>query len=179
MYARYVLNKRVFIAQLGEHCSANAEATSSIPVEDPKIFFSGYFRNCLNCDSLRWSHTHFTGYIVEECTAQFTREIIDSTPPGEINLPGEFFRIHQGPGRTKFHQGGQNNPPGRLSSGLDIIMRSQNIKPSTTKSPHQRFDILIVSLIFWWYHDILIWSWDLKISNLLLQSLHIKDLIFW
>ena len=23
------------------------------------LFFSGYFRNCLNCDSLRWSHTHF------------------------------------------------------------------------------------------------------------------------
>ena len=23
------------------------------------IFFSGYFRNCLNCDSLRWSHNHF------------------------------------------------------------------------------------------------------------------------
>ena len=22
-------------------------------------FFSGFFRNCLNCDSLRWSHTHF------------------------------------------------------------------------------------------------------------------------
>ena len=49
----------VFIAQLGEHCSANAEATGSNPVEAPKIFFSGYFRNCLNCDSLRWSHTHF------------------------------------------------------------------------------------------------------------------------
>ena len=48
----------VFIAQLGEHCSANAEATGSNPVEAPKIFFSGYFRNCLNCDSLRWSHTH-------------------------------------------------------------------------------------------------------------------------
>ena len=47
------------IAQLGEHCSANAEATGSNPVEAPKIFFSGYFRNCLNCDSLRWSHTHF------------------------------------------------------------------------------------------------------------------------
>ena len=45
----------VFIAQLGEHCSANAEATGSNPVEAPKIFFSGYFRNCLNCDSLRWS----------------------------------------------------------------------------------------------------------------------------
>ena len=26
--------------------------------------------------------------------------------------------IHQGPGRTKFHQGGQNNPPGRVSQGL-------------------------------------------------------------
>ena len=49
----------VFIAQLGEHCSANAEATDSNPVEAPKNVFSGYFRNCLNCDSLRWSHTHF------------------------------------------------------------------------------------------------------------------------
>ena len=49
----------VFVAQLGEHCSANAKATGSNPVEAPKIFFSGYFRNCLNCDSLRWSHTHF------------------------------------------------------------------------------------------------------------------------
>ena len=49
----------VFIAQLGEHCSANAEATGSNPVEAPKNFFSGYFRNCLNCDLLRWSHTHF------------------------------------------------------------------------------------------------------------------------
>ena len=48
----------VFIDQLGEHCSANAEATGSNPVEAPKTFFSGYFRNCLNCDSLRWSHTH-------------------------------------------------------------------------------------------------------------------------
>ena len=53
----------VFIAQLGEHCSANAEATGSNPVEAPKIFFSGYFRNCLNCDSLRWSHTHFKNCI--------------------------------------------------------------------------------------------------------------------
>ena len=51
----------VFIAQLGEHCSANAEATGSNPVEAPKILFSGYFRNCLNCDSLPWSHTHFIG----------------------------------------------------------------------------------------------------------------------
>ena len=49
----------VFIAQLREHCSVNAEATGSNPVEAPKIFFAGYFRNCLNCDSLPWSHTHF------------------------------------------------------------------------------------------------------------------------
>ena len=40
----------VFIAQLGEHCSVNAEATGSNPVEAPKN---------LNCDSLRWSQTHF------------------------------------------------------------------------------------------------------------------------
>ena len=49
----------LFIAQLGEHCSPNAEATASNPVEAPKNFFSGCFRNRLNCDSLRWSHTHF------------------------------------------------------------------------------------------------------------------------
>ena len=48
-----------FIAQLGEHCGASAEATGSNPVEAPKIFFSGYFRNCLDCDSVRWSHNHF------------------------------------------------------------------------------------------------------------------------
>ena len=52
----------VFIAQLGEHCSANAEATGSNPVEAPKIFFSGYFRNCLNCDYLRWSSYSFHLY---------------------------------------------------------------------------------------------------------------------
>ena len=49
----------VFIAQLGEHCSANADATGSNPVEAPKNLFFGLFRHCLNCDSLRWSHTHF------------------------------------------------------------------------------------------------------------------------
>ena len=51
--------KKRFSGLQREHCSANAEATGSNPVEAPKIFFSGYFRNCLNCDSLRWSHTHF------------------------------------------------------------------------------------------------------------------------
>ena len=33
----------VFIAQLVEHCSANAEATGSNPVEAPKNVLSGYF----------------------------------------------------------------------------------------------------------------------------------------
>ena len=33
----------VFIAQLGEHCSANAEATGSNPVEAPKNFFRAIF----------------------------------------------------------------------------------------------------------------------------------------
>ena len=35
------------------------EATGSNPVEAPKNLFFGLFRNCLNCDSLRWSHIHF------------------------------------------------------------------------------------------------------------------------
>ena len=33
----------VFIGQLVEHCSANAEATGSNPVVEPKNFFSAYF----------------------------------------------------------------------------------------------------------------------------------------
>ena len=37
----------VFIAQLGEHCSANAEATGSNPVEAPKILFFGLFSQLL------------------------------------------------------------------------------------------------------------------------------------
>ena len=35
------------------------EPVGSNPVEASKILFSGNFRNCLNCDSLRWSHTQF------------------------------------------------------------------------------------------------------------------------
>ena len=50
----------VFIAQLGEHCSANAEATGSNPVEALKIFFSGYL--------LRWSHIHFLHFEYREDT---------------------------------------------------------------------------------------------------------------
>ena len=63
----------VFIAQLGEHCSANAEATGSNPVEAPKKFFHffGLFCDCLNCDLLRWSHIHFicipAVYIISFC----------------------------------------------------------------------------------------------------------------
>ena len=50
----------VFIAQLGEHCSANSEAMGSIPIEAQKPFFGeegkggggwGLIRNCLNCGS--------------------------------------------------------------------------------------------------------------------------------
>ena len=37
----------VFIAWLGEHCSANTEATGSGPVEAPKIFFFGLFSQLL------------------------------------------------------------------------------------------------------------------------------------
>ena len=71
----------VFIAQLGEHCSANAEATGSNPVEAPKIFFSGYFRNCLNCDSLRWSHTNFTMLIQWTTLFCSQHKLLDAMSP--------------------------------------------------------------------------------------------------
>ena len=29
------------------------------PISSTQILFFGLFRNCLNCDSLRWSHTYF------------------------------------------------------------------------------------------------------------------------
>ena len=47
----------VFIAQMVEHCSANAEATGSNPVKAPKNFLSGYFAIAIQ---LRWSHLHST-----------------------------------------------------------------------------------------------------------------------
>ena len=45
-----VPNQWVFIAQLVEHCSANAEAMGSNPVEGPKTFFG------LHCDCLNRNH---------------------------------------------------------------------------------------------------------------------------
>ena len=41
-------NAWVFIAQLAEHCSANAEVMGSNPVEVPNFFF-GLICNCLTC----------------------------------------------------------------------------------------------------------------------------------
>ena len=43
-------NVWLFIAQLVEHCSTNAEAMSSNPIEAPKTFFG------LNCDRLNRKH---------------------------------------------------------------------------------------------------------------------------
>ena len=49
----------VFIAQLGEHCSANAEATGSNPVEAPKILFFGLFSQLLKLRFTAMVTTHF------------------------------------------------------------------------------------------------------------------------
>ena len=46
----------VFIAQLVEHCSANAEAMGLNPVGAPKTFF-GLNCGCLNCNHNRDDHT--------------------------------------------------------------------------------------------------------------------------
>ena len=59
----------VFIAQLGEHCSANAEATGSNPVEAPKNLFFGLFSQLLE---LRFTAMvtysfHSPFYVVEHC----------------------------------------------------------------------------------------------------------------
>ena len=52
-------NLWVFIAQLVEQCSANAEATSSNPVVAPKPLFGFNLRLLKSQSQLRWSHLHF------------------------------------------------------------------------------------------------------------------------
>ena len=52
-------NVRVFTAQLVEHCSANAEAMGSNPIEAPKTFFGLTLRLLKSQWQLRWSHLHF------------------------------------------------------------------------------------------------------------------------
>ena len=43
----------------------------------PEILFFGLFRNCLNCDSQRWSHTHFicipAVHIISFCVSFLSR----------------------------------------------------------------------------------------------------------
>ena len=61
------LNKLAGLQCMGLHSSAGRALQHTltqrprvrIPLNPRKNVFSGYFRNCLNCDSLRWSHTHF------------------------------------------------------------------------------------------------------------------------
>ena len=52
-------NLWVFIAQLVEHCRANAEAMGSNPVEAPKTFFGLTLRFKKSQSQLRWSLLHF------------------------------------------------------------------------------------------------------------------------
>ena len=52
-------NVWVFIAQLVEHCTANAEATGLNPVEAPKTFFWLNLQLLKLESQLRWSHLHF------------------------------------------------------------------------------------------------------------------------
>ena len=66
------------IQSRGLSVSANAEAMGSNPVGVPKSFF-GLFCNCLNCDSLRWSDTHFIGipavHFISECNKPDNRHL--------------------------------------------------------------------------------------------------------
>ena len=56
----------VFIAQLVEHCSANAEAMGSNPVEAPKTFFG------LNSDCLNPKHNCVNNTFISFVCPQFT-----------------------------------------------------------------------------------------------------------
>ena len=65
------------MAQLVEHCSANAEATGSNPTEAPTNFF-GLIFNCLNCNSSAMSHDiHFicipAVHVISFCVLSLSR----------------------------------------------------------------------------------------------------------
>ena len=100
----------VFIAQLGEHCSANAEATGSNPVEAPKIFFSGYFRNCLNCDSLRWPHTHLNPPLKDNVM------LSNNSPPPHL---------------TSFWLGRRRDPLNKLTIAHHLKLSNLRLRPET------------------------------------------------
>ena len=63
----------VFIAQLVEHCSANAEAMGSNPVEALKIFLGLKFAIAFKLQvQLRWAHLHFMLYFKWSCLNSLT-----------------------------------------------------------------------------------------------------------
>ena len=60
----------VFIAQLVDHCSVNAEAKGLNPIEAPKsFFFSDKFCNCSNWDTTVIITSSFHLYF---CSSRFT-----------------------------------------------------------------------------------------------------------
>ena len=78
-------NVWVFIAQLVEHCSANAEAMDSNPVEAPKTFFGLNLRLLKSQLQLGWSHLHFicmsAVHIIFICFIPFTGTMISLNWP--------------------------------------------------------------------------------------------------
>ena len=75
----------VFIAQLVEHCSANAEAMGSNPVEAPNFFFG-----LVKMNSINWPAPNiwvFIAQLVEHCSAN--AEAMGSNP---VEAPNFFFR---------------------------------------------------------------------------------------
>ena len=76
------LNVWVFIAQLIEHCSANAEAMSSNPIEATKTFFG------LNCDCTNRKHncddhTFFFSVNIKQMlrSAKINNSYLQACPP--------------------------------------------------------------------------------------------------
>ena len=79
----------VFIAQLVEHCSANAEAMGSNPVEALKFFFSGLNLQLLKLRlQLRWSNLYFI--LIYSC---FSR---DQVPTNSV-APSSVYKALQYP----------------------------------------------------------------------------------
>ena len=94
-------------------------------VEAPKFLFFGLFRNCLNCDSLRWSHTHFRIY--------FPAHLAKTVSYTTIKL--YLFAVHD------LHR--QSNIPCKLPKMYRLQKVLNGIKRSQTPAKLDRYPITI------------------------------------
>ena len=116
-------------AQIG-HCTNNGFRSKST---DPYTFLTvhvsleasqSFVQHDKTCNTRSFKKLSYSSHMTKTRTeiqtcrgARLTRET-KILHQGGLKFTREFLKDHQVPGRSKFHQGGQNNSPGRVPPGL-------------------------------------------------------------